>query len=86
MAILNAGAINPVTVAGSNADSFKLFSGNSVCGIVPTTAISKFANMETAVAMMILTKEAGTTAFHFFGKNTINKITNKPIATAVIFG
>ena len=38
------------------------------------------------VAMMMEISEAGTTAFHFFGKANMNTITNAPSATAARFG
>ena len=86
MAILNAGAISPVTLSILIAEKSSLFSGNNVFGISPTTATSKSIPIETAVANIMLIKDAGTTAFHFLGNTNINIITNTPITTAVIFG
>ncbi len=42
--------------------------GNQCFGISPTTATSSCMKMENAVVRMMLTREAGTTAFHFFRK------------------
>ena len=86
IAILNAGAIKPVTLSKLIAEKSNLFSGSSVFGISPTTATSNFIAIETAVANIILINDAGTIAFHFLGNTNINIITNTPIATAVILG
>ena len=62
-------------------ERLRLFSGSSVCGIVPTEAILRSANMQTAVVIMILRSEAGITAFSFFGKMSIKTTTNAPMPT-----
>ena len=55
-------------------------------GISPTVATSSPRSMVAAVAMMMPTSEAGTTAFHFFGKNTISSTTNSAMTVVVMFG
>lgn len=55
-------------------------------GMSPTVAMSSLKIMVAAVAMMMPTSDAGTTAFHFFGKNTISRTTSSATMVVVMFG
>ena len=55
-------------------------------GISPTVAMSSLKIMVAAVATIMPTSEAGTTAFHFFGKNTIRSTTSSETTVVVTSG
>lgn len=84
MAILTAGPINPLRFAGVMAAKSNRVSRKSVFGMAPTVWISSFRLTDRMVARIMLKKEAGTTAFHFLGKKTINRTTKSPRPAACI--
>ena len=84
MAILTAGPINPLRFAGVMAAKSNRVSRKSVFGMAPTVWMSSLRLTDRMVARIMLKKEAGTTAFHFLGKKTMNRTTKSPRPAACI--